>query len=636
MKPDKKLWFLVFGALGVVYGDIGTGPLYAINQIFYGHGYQLNSELAILGPISMVIWALTLIVAVKYLALVLMADNDGEGGVFALYARLHHFKNNYIHWIKILLMLAAGLLIGEGIITPAISVLSAVEGLAVYSPHFDSEIIPITIGILTALFLFQKRGTHFLGKIFGIVASFWFLSIGILGVRAIMLAPSILRAFNPYWAISFFSGISIHQALIILGSVMLVITGGEALFLDMGHFGKKPIRLGWFLFVFPALLLSYLGQGAYLLSGNIIVNKNIFFSMVPKEFLFPMIILATMSTIMASQALISGAFSLTSQAIALGLFPRLKVVHTHEDHEGQIYVGLINWVLFLGTISLVFGFRSSNSLAAAYGLSVSAVMLVTTFSLMATSFLVWKWKLYKILIIFVPVGLIELTFLTSNSLKFFEGGFIPVSIGLFIFFIMRIWRWGRKATFQSYAESESITIKEVIKFKNQQDYCIDKNVVLLVPRPLRSLEDKAPALVQFFYNRYGLFPKNLFLVEVVHRKVPYVYGPRHESFVFYKDHNKGIVASTAVHFGFMEEPDLEQVLEDLALAHQIALPADPHKWLVHTAVEKFIPKKKMNFFIATRYHIFVLLRQIMSPVYSYYHLGQEVNLSVEIMPIKLG
>jgi KUP system potassium uptake protein len=532
-------------------------------------------------------------------------------------------------------MLAAGLLIGEGIITPAISVLSAVEGLAVYNSKFNSEIIPITLSILTILFLFQSKGTNSLGKIFGIVAILWFTTIALFGIKSILLAPSILKAFNPYWGIIFISKCSIHQAFIILGSTMLVITGGEALFADMGHFGKLPIRLGWFAFVYPALMLSYLGQGAFLLSGSKVINNNIFFSMVPSQYLFPTVILATLATIIASQALISGAFSLASQAVGLGLFPRIKVLHTHHEHEGQIYVGLINWFLYLGTITLVLTFKNSTSLAAAYGLSVSGVMLSTSLAIMATAYLIWKWPLKKIILIFLPIALIELSFLISNSVKFLEGGFIPVLLGMAIFIIMRTWRWGRKATYQSYIKSESLTIQEMISLKNNQSHFIDKNVVLLVPKPLRSNHDKAPALVQFFYNRYGVFPKNLFMVEVVHRKTPYIHGPRHESYVFYKDHNKGIVASTTIHFGFMEEPNVEIILEDLAKAHEIELPADPNKWLIHASLEKLIPPKKQNLFQNSRFKMFSFLRQVTQPAHFYYGLGHDVNLSVEIMPIKL-
>lgn len=634
-KENKKLGGLVFGALGVVFGDIGTSPLYAINEIFFGHSSLVLSKEAIYGPISLVVWAITLIISIKYLSLVLLADYDGEGGLFALYGRLHQFRNKYIYYLKILLILAAGLLIGEGIITPAISVLSAVEGFAVYNIQLEKAIIPIVLIILTTLFLFQSKGSHSLGKIFGSIAILWFIAIGYFGLMAIIETPQILRALNPIWAILFLKSINIHQALIILGSVMLVITGGEALFADMGHFGKKAIQIAWFLVVYPSLLFSYLGQGAYLLSGKIIINHNLFYGLIPKNLLFPTVLLATCAAIIASQALISGAFSLTSQAIALGLFPRIKVTHTHHEHEGQIYVSFINWVLFLGTISLVLFFKNSNSLASAYGLSVSGVMFTTSLAMMAIAHLIWKWHPLKIASVFGSLAFIDLVFLTSNSVKFFEGGFIPLAIGFFIFLVMRIWRWGRKETLKGYMAQETFTVLEMINIKNKQTHYIDKNVVLLVPRPLRSVEDKAPPLVQLFYNRYGLFPKNLFLIEVVHRKVPYIHGPRHESFLFYKDPIKGLVSSTTIHFGFMEEPNLELVLENLAISHQIELSDNPNNWLIHTSFEKLIPKKKMNLLETIRFKIFVFLRRTTMPAHFYYGLGQELNLSVDIIPIKI-
>lgn len=630
-------WALTLSALGVVYGDIGTSPLYAINEIFFTiQKSKIQSDYFILGPISLVFWSMTLIISIKYLCFVLLADHDGEGGVFALYSRLHHFKNRSIRYLKIFLMLAAGLLIGESIITPAISVLSSVEGFAVYNPYFNDKLIYLAIIILTSLFLFQSRGSHFMGRLFGPLALIWFLMIGFFGLTSILHQPEILKAINPYYAFSFLRDISFHQGLIIMGSVMLVITGGEALFADMGHFGKSAIRKGWFLLVYPALLLSYFGQGAYLLSGKAIINNNLFFSLIPRSLLFPSIIIATLATIIASQALISGAFSLAAQAVALGLFPRLKIFQTHQDHAGQIYVPVVNWFLFFGTIVLVCVFKNSTSLASAYGLSVSGVMATTSLSMIGISILVWKWELRKALFIFIPILILELSFLISNMTKFLDGGFVPITLGIFFFIIMRIWRWGRKATYKGYNEINAITIKDLISIKEQSNTFIDKNVVLLVPKPLRSLDDKVPALVQLFYNRYGMFPKNLFLVEVVHRKVPFIHGTRHESYQFYRDDLKGLISSTTIHFGFMEGPNIEKVLAELAHSHQVSLPDDPNSWLVHVTKEKLIPPKHQSLLKKIRFQVFLFLRQITMSAHYYYGLGEEVNLSVDILPVKIN
>lgn len=637
IRPNGKTIALTLGALGVVFGDIGTGPLYAINQIFFGHPYSISNPIHILGPISLVLWTLALIISLKYILFVLRADQDGEGGVFALYGKLHHFNNYTVHLLKILLMLAAGLLLGTGIITPAISVLAAVEGVALVNPAFKNQTVLITIAILFLLFFLQKNGTHAVGKIFGLIAFVWFLMITYFGILQIIHTPQILEALNPIWAMRFLQQTEFHQLLIVLGSVMLVVTGGESLYADLGHFGKKPIRIGWIFCVFPSLILNYLGQGAYLLSGAPVLNKNIFFSMIPHQLLIPAVIIATLAAIMASQALISGAFSLSAQAVKLGLFPRLKIVHTHKEHAGQIYIGFINWMFFLGAALLAIIFKNSTSLASLYGLSVSSVMLSTTIAMMAIAHFAWSWSKLKIALILCPFLFIDTSFLVSNSLRFFEGGFIPLVLGLLIFTIIRIWRWGRKATYKAYQHQNYsfTTIKDMVDIKIKQSSFIDKNIVLMAPKPLRSENDRAPALMQQFYNRYGMFPKNLFLLEVVERKEPYIHGERYESHVFYKDSEKGSVISVTIHFGFMEEPNVELVLTDLLLLHELELPKDLNHWLVHASYEKLIPKSHMTLFEQIRFRIFVFLRQITQPSYFYYGLGNNVNLSIEIMPIKL-
>ncbi|NTU99110.1 potassium transporter Kup, partial [Candidatus Falkowbacteria bacterium] len=353
--PNKTLLLLTLGALGVVYGDIGTSPLYAVSQIFFGLGKMPATSVNVLGAISLIVWALTIIVAFKYVILVLRADNGGEGGVFALYALLSGKIAGKKHSALLLaaLTLAAGLLFGDGVITPAISVLSAVEGLSVVAVSLEPFVVPLTVILLTILFFFQSKGTAKVGNIFGPIIIVWFLAIAALGFNQIMGHPSILAALNPLSAISFVANANFSTLLLVMGFVMLSITGGEALFADMGHFGKNPIRLGWFFLVYPALLLNYLGQGALLLSGREIINGDIFYSMVPQVLLIPMIILATAATIIASQAMISGAFSLASQAAAMKLFPPLRKKYTNENHEGQIYIPMINWGLFVGCVLLV-------------------------------------------------------------------------------------------------------------------------------------------------------------------------------------------------------------------------------------------------------------------------------------------
>src|SRR6516225_1628184 len=390
---------LAIGALGVVFGDIGTSPLYAIDQIFFGSADIGRTPENVLGAISLAIWTITVVVAIKYALLVLRADNDGEGGVFALYGLLHRFKNEGRRVLLWSLMLGAGLLLGDGMITPAISVLSAIEGLEVATPAFSPYVVPITVILLTALFAVQYKGTAGIAVVFGPLLLVWFVVIAALGLFAIAQEPSILAAFDPSYGTIFLMRAGPRGSLLILSAMMLVVTGGEAMYADLGHFGARPIRISWFAVVFPSLLLNYLGQGAYLLGGAPVVGGKLFYHLVPTPLLLPVVVLATLATIIASQALISAAFSLASQAIGLGLFPRLWTRHTHEHHAGQIYIPFVNWGLCLGCIGLVIAFGSSSALAAAYGLAVAGVMLITSVAMFAIAQRYWQWSAVRIALV---------------------------------------------------------------------------------------------------------------------------------------------------------------------------------------------------------------------------------------------
>jgi KUP system potassium uptake protein len=628
---------MALGALGVVYGDIGTSPLYAVNQIFFGRAPIPAAPDQVFGCTSLLLWSLTLIVAVKYLVFVLRADNDGEGGTFALYGLLHRYRRTGIGALLWLLMLAAGLLFGEGVITPAISVLSAVEGLRIATPLFDRLVIPITLFILFGLFAIQHQGTARVGRLFGPIVICWFLTIAVLGGAQVLRTPAILLAAAPWRGVAFLWHSGLHKSLLVLGGVVLAVTGTEALFADLGHFGKLPIRLSFLSLVYPALLLNYLGQGAYLLTGQPVAGGNVFYSLVPRGLLYPMVALATASTIIASQALISGAFSLAVQAVRLGLLPRLKIVHTHTEQEGQIYSPFVNWALFCGCVLLCLGFGSSTALASAYGLAVSGVMLSTSIAMMALSHLYWGFGRTRSAVTFGLFAVLDAAFLLANSLKFLEGGFIPLSLGLILFGVMVTWRWGRKATAQAYAVKQTMKMKELLELKQTATSFIERNLVMMAPTPLRSEEDHTPALLQLFWDRYGILPRNLFFVEVVHKKVPYIHDERYHVTVFQQDRDghKGHVISVTVAFGFMEEPDVERVLADLAGHRQIDLPKDPHRWLVHVSMEKLRPARRLSFVERLRFRLFSLLRQISQPAHFYYGLGNEVNLSMEIFPVKI-
>lgn len=506
--------------------------------------------------------------------------------------------------------------------------------MRIVTPRFDHFVVPLTLAILTGLFLIQRKGTAKVGAVFGPVILCWFSAIGGFGLRSVAHHPGILRALDPTRGFAVLHALGPMGSLRLLGSVVLAITGGEALYADMGHFGRRPIRISWLVLVYPALVASYLGQGAHLLGAEAVANENVFYSLVPAGLLLPMVILATFATVIAWQALISGAFSLATQAMALGLFPRLRVVHTHHAHAGQIYVPLINWALFVGCASLVVKFGSSSNLAAAYGLSVSGVMLSTSIAMTAVARLYWSWSWPVILLVFVPLGFIDASFLSANSLKFFEGGYIPLSLGILLFIVMTTWRWGRKATFDAYSSKRTMTIAELVALK-ESAALFDRNAVVMVPKPLRSADENTPALMQLLWDRWSVLPKNIIFVEVVHRKVPYVHDTRYQVTTFQRSAERGCIVSVTVKFGFMEEPNVERVLEDLASHHEIDLPPDPHKWVVHVSLENAMAASDAGALTRMRLRLFSLLRQISTPAYYYYGLGDQVQLSAEIMPVRL-
>lgn len=445
--PNRYVVGLVVGALGIVFGDIGTSPLYALRECFHGAQAVAPSRGNILGVLSLVFWSVTLVVSTKYLSLVLRADNDGEGGILALLALAFPeggapITGRRAGSIMIVLgLFGTALLYGDGMITPAISVLSAVEGLNVATSLFEPFIIPITVGILVVLFSVQRFGTGKVGDIFGRVTLVWFLVLAILGIKGILMAPEVLGAVNPIYGLKFFMANG-GKGFVVLGAVFLVVTGAEALYADMGHFGRRAIRLAWFYIVFPALLLNYFGQGALLLK-NPEAAVNPFYLLAPNWAIYPLVILATSAAVIASQALISGAFSLTMHAVQLGYFPRLKIEHTSSTERGQIYIAHVNWVLMLACIGLVAGFGSSSNLAAAYGVAVTLTMVITTMLFYFAARRLWGWSRAKAGLICLPFLGMELAFFGANALKIAHGGWFPLAVGLGIFTLLTTWKTGR-------------------------------------------------------------------------------------------------------------------------------------------------------------------------------------------------
>lgn len=453
-KSPEKLLPTTLAALGIVFGDIGTSPLYAFRESFLGLAHLDVTQAHIFGVLSMITWSLIIVISIKYLLVVMRADNEGEGGIIALVSLLQtkvSGTSRSHHVLIVAGLFGAALLYGDGAITPAISVLSALEGLELVTAAFTPFVIPMTIGILIGLFSIQRFGTGKIGRVFGPILIIWFLALALLGLRGIWLEPGILIAISPTWAVQFLFS-EPATAFLVLGTVFLVVTGGETLYADMGHFGVKPIKLAWFSLVLPALLLNYFGQGALVLSDNQEITQP-FFHLAPEWALIPLIILATIATVIASQAVISGVFSLTRQAMQLGQLPRMAVVQTDGEEFGQIYIPFVNWMLLIATIGLVLLFRSSGNLASAYGLAIAMDMVITTF---LTLFVLNRWGWNKALlaglaIIFIPL---DFAYFGANILKFFDGGWFPTIVAVLIFTLMTIWTQGRKKLRQQVQHGE--------------------------------------------------------------------------------------------------------------------------------------------------------------------------------------
>jgi KUP system potassium uptake protein len=445
----ESLTALSIAAMGVVYGDIGTSPLYTMKEVFNGpHAVAVTPD-NLLGILSLIFWALTITVSLKYVLFITRADNRGEGGIMALTSlalRTRGAGPGLMWLMSILGIFGAGLFYGDAVITPAMSVLSAVEGLEIATPMFKPYVVPITIGVLCALFLLQPRGTASVGALFGPVMMFWFGTLGVLGIYNILRHPDVMAAINPWYAVHFFLENRGH-AYLALGAVVLAITGGEALYADMGHFGRRPIKWAWLVYVFPCLYLNYLGQGALILDNPAAV-KNPFFLLVPEILLYPMVALATAATVIASQAVISGAFSLTSQAMQLGYCPRIQIRFTSEREKGQIYIPNINWLLLLAVIILVLGFKSSSNLASAYGIAVTLTMMIDTLLAFVVVRALWNWSWLQAGIFLTLFFVVDFAFFSANLVKILDGGWFPLVLGLSVFTLLATWKRGRSLLYE--------------------------------------------------------------------------------------------------------------------------------------------------------------------------------------------
>lgn len=544
---------LALAALGIVYGDIGTSPLYTIKECFHGiHAVDVNAA-NVMGVLSMVFWSLMIVVGLKYVVFILQADNKGEGGIFALLAMLRPASAGVGQHGRVMLLMAAfgaALLYGDGVITPAISVLSAMEGLEVATAAAKDYVAPMTCLVLLGLFMFQRHGTAAIGRVFGPVMILWFVVIGGLGLAEIVAEPAILAAINPVWALRFFAINHLH-GIVVLGSVVLCITGGEALYADMGHFGRLPIRLSWYCVVLPGLLLNYFGQGALLLDHPEMAFTP-FYALVPKTLLYPMVVLSTVATIIASQAMISGVYSLTQQAMQLGFTPRVHIVHTSSHAIGQIYLPAVNWMLMLACIGLVLVFQESSRLAAAYGIAVTATMAITSILYFEVLRIKWKWPLWTAVPLLMLFLFFDLSFLSANLLKIVDGGWITLTIALLVLVVMVTWRDGRAVLARYYSLMRipvNIFLRDLTEYNPHR---IPGTAVFMSISP-----EGVPntLLLQFKHNE--AMHERIVLLSILSAEYPFV---SQDDRVTVEDMGQGFHRVVA-RYGYMESPNVPQILD---------------------------------------------------------------------------
>ena len=576
----RRLAVLTLTALGVVYGDIGTSPLYTIRETFApGHGIAPNAA-NVFGILSLVFWSLILVVAVKYLVFILRADNRGEGGVLAMLALLMQQPRTAAATYRrtaliVLAVFGTALLFGDGVITPAISVLGAMEGLEVMAPALGPFVVGITVAILLGLFMVQKRGTAGVGKAFGPITLIWFLTIATLGVVEIARTPGVLAAMNPWYGVRFFA-LNGFVGFAVLGSVFLAVTGAEALYADVGHFGKRPIRVAFFALVLPALLLNYFGQGALVLrSPEAIANP--FYLLAPRWFLYPLLVIATLAAIVASQALISGAFSLARQSVQLGYSPRLTIVHTSTREHGQIYVPEVNTALMIGTVLIVVGFRSSGALGAAYGIAVTGTMAVTTILFAVIARTRWRWPLWRVLSLTAFFLTFDLAFLGANALKIEQGGWVPLAIALALLTLMTTWKRGREILADLMRRS-SMPVELLLEELGRKPLPRVAGTAVF----LTSDTDGAPVVLLHHLKHNRVLHRQVVLLSVLSADVPEVADDERLRVATL---GHGLFRVTAT-YGFMESPNVPHIL---AMSAQHGLEARPSEVSYYLGRERLLP-----------------------------------------------
>ena len=608
---------LALGALGVVYGDIGTNPLFALGEAFGGEHAVRVSEPTVLGVLSLIFWALMLVITVKYLTFVMRASNDGEGGILALLGLIPLKARPHV--LVLVILAGAALLYGDGVVTPAISVLSAVEGVKAVAPGLSRWIVPITIAILVVLFLVQRRGTEGIGVVFGPVMVIWFLTIAALGASQIVRQPLVLSAMNPIHAVRFFANNS-GSASTVLGAVILCIAGGEALYADMGHFGRKPIVLAWYALVLPALVLNYFGQGAFLLSGGT-PEPSAFYAIVPRMLLIPMIGLSAAATVIASQALISGAYSLTQQAVQLGFSPRVTIVHTSAGHRGQIYVPQVNWLLMVACVALVATFRTSTSLAAAYGLAVTGTMSVTTLAYFLVLTKTWRWPLYAAIPLCGLFMFVDLTFLIANLRKFLDGGWVPFGIGVLVFGLFTTWMAGRR-TLGAYLASVMVPLPMFLEDVASTKPLRARGTAVF----MTANAEGVPVLLLHHFKHNQVLHDTVILLTIASEQTPYVKAGER---IRLEQLGHGFYRLVA-RFGFMETPNVPDLLAATS-AHGLTI--DLARTTYYLGRETLIPGKGPGMWRWQK-HLFALVSRNARSATSYFGIPPnrvvELGMQVEL------
>ncbi|MNQ50029.1 potassium transport protein Kup [compost metagenome] len=574
---------LLVAAAGVVYGDIGTSPLYTLKEVFSEqYGVQVNHD-GVLGVLSLIFWSLVWVVSIKYMLFVLRADNDGEGGAMALTALAQRAARSYPRLKALVVLLGlfgTALFYGDSMITPAISVLSAIEGLDLAFDGVSQWVVPLSLIVLVGLFLIQKHGTARIGTLFGPIMVLWFGVLGALGVYGIVQQPEVLKALNPYWCVHFFI---VHPGIgvAILGAVVLALTGAEALYADMGHFGRKPIARAWFFLVLPGLVLNYFGQGAAILA-DAAAARNPFYLLAPGWALLPMVLLSTLATVIASQAVISGAFSLTHQAMQLGYIPRMFVQHTSQQAQGQIYIGAVNWALMVGVVLLVLGFESSDALASAYGVAVTGTMLITTLLVSVVMLLLWKTSWWLALPVLLGFLFVDSLFFAANVPKIFQGGAFPVIAGIALFILMSTWKRGKQVVVERLDETALPLPLFISSIRSEPPHRVQGAAVFLTART-----DAVPHALLHNLLHNQVLHEQVVLLTVVSEDTPRVSAERRFEVDAYGDGFFRVI----LHFGFIEEPDVPAALK---LCHLNELDFSPMRTTYFLSRETVIPTKRIG------------------------------------------